>query len=199
MKKIIILSVIVLGVLILSSPAFARIGVGVGTGKIQVDEVLKPGSISKIPSVVVINTGSEASNYTISVEYQENAPEMRPEKSWIRFSPKEFYLEAGERKPVEIEIVLPVKGVVPGDYFAFLSAHPVQEFEPGKTSIGVAAASRLYFTVGPANVFQAVYYRFANFYSNYHPWSTIILVIIAFGLLLWITGKKFKINISKKD
>jgi len=38
----------------------ANVGVGVGLGKIQIDELLKSGGIYKLPSIPVINTGDEA-------------------------------------------------------------------------------------------------------------------------------------------
>ena len=45
---------------------------------------------------------------------------------------------------------VPVK-TKPGEYFAFLESGPVAEGGPG-TSGGVAVATKLYFTVVPANL-----------------------------------------------
>jgi len=196
MKKAVI---IIFGLaLLLPLLVFAKMGVGVGTGTIQVDEPLKPGVIYNLPSVTVFNTGDEPSEYSIAIEYRENVPELRPAKEWFSFEPLKFHLEPGQTQPVQIKLTLPVKGVKPGDYFAFLSAFPVQETEAGVTTIGIAAASKLYFTVAPANIFQAVYYRFISLYSRYHPWNTIILAMIASAVILRLINKRFKFQIAKR-
>ena len=139
------LLIVIFTILTLPLMILGRVGVGVGTGKIQMDEPLRPGSIYEIPSVVVRNTGDEPSNYQIAVEGKMDVVEMIPDSKWINFEPKKFYLEPGESELVQVKIILPVKGVKPGDYFAFLSASPIQELEQGMTSIGVAAATKLYF------------------------------------------------------
>lgn len=198
MNKKFILLLAVLIILVLPLVSFSKIGVGVGTGKIQMDEPLKPGSIYTIPPITVFNTGDEASNYQINIEGRINISEMIPKQEWFIFEPKKFYLEPGQSQLVQIQIVLPVRGVKPGDYFAFLTASPVQEFEGGKTSIGIAAATKLYFTVIPANIFQGMYYRFISLYARYHPWNTIVLVIVSLATFIAIFKKKFKIQIAKK-
>lgn len=185
-------------VLFLPLMSFAKVGVGIGTGKIQVEESLKPGLIYDLPPVTVFNTGDEGSNFTITLEKKTNIPEMFPQLEWFNFEPKIFYLEPGESQLVQIQIILPVKGVKPGDYFAYLGASPIKSLESGKTSIGVTAATKLYFTVIPANVLQGLYYRFISIYSRYHPWDTIILIIIILAIAIRLLSSKFKIQIAKK-
>jgi len=196
-KKFVLLSAILI-ILVLPLLSFGKIGVGVGTGKIQMDESLKPGSIYTIPPITVFNTGDEGSSYQINIEGKVNIPEMIAKQEWFIFEPEKFYLEPGQSQLVQIQIILPVRGVRPGDYFAFLSASPIQELEEGKTSIGVAAATKLYFTVIPANIFQGMYYRFLSLYTQYHPWSTIILVMVLLLIFITVFKKKFKIQIAKK-
>ena len=176
---------------------FGRIGVGVGIGKIQVDEPLKPGIIYDLPSLPVLNTGDEPGEYEVSVEYHEGVPQIRPDREWFHFEPQSFHLESGGVQTVKITLTLPAK-TQPGDYFAYLEGHPVKKSEVGQTSVGVAAAAKLYFTVAPANIFQGIYYRFISLYSRYHPWDTIVLVIIILAILITIFRKKFKIQIAKK-
>ncbi len=61
MRKIFLLCLLIF--LFPTGVVFARIGVGVGTGKITIDENLKPGIIYKLPPLTVVNTGDEASDY----------------------------------------------------------------------------------------------------------------------------------------
>lgn len=177
---------------------FAKIGVGVGTGKIQVDEDLKPGIIYKLPVLTVLNTGDEESDYEVSVAYHSKQPELPPSKDWFVFSLQKFHLKPGEAKNIEIKLNLPIRAQ-PGDYFAYLEGHPAKKSQSGSTSIGVAAAAKLYFTVVPANFLQGIYYKLVSFYKVYSPWPQ--RVVIALVVLLTIVAfKKFfniKINLKR--
>jgi len=199
MKKLLKVSLLLIScvVLILPMVVFGRIGVGVGNGKIQIDKPLKAGGIYNLPPLPVLNTGDEPGEYGVSVEYQENVPQLRPAREWFHFEPQTFYLEPGQIQLVKITLTLPTK-VQPGDYFAYLEGHPVKKSVAGQTSIGVAAAAKLYFTVAPANIFQGIYYRFISLYSRYYPYDVIILAILFAVVLIFIFRKYFKIQIARK-
>ncbi len=193
---------LVLAILILPSFAFSRLGVGVGIGKIKVDKPLKAGMIYDLPYLPVLNTGDEAGKYETSIEYhegQEQNPKMglKPAKEWFRFEPQSFNLEPGQVQNVRIILALPTK-VQPGNYFAYLEVHPLKKSEGGQTVIGIAVATKLYFTVAPANIFEGIYYRFISLYSRYHPWNTIILLIIALVIIFRFLTKRFKFQLVKK-
>lgn len=196
MKKIFI-GLIFLG-LIFPTVALARIGVGVGTGKIQVDEKLKPGMIYELPSLTVLNTGDEPSDYEVTVEYHEKQPELRPRKEWFIFSPAKFYLKPGEIKTVDIKLNLPVS-MEPGNYFAYLEGHPFKKAESGGTSVGVAAAAKLYFTVVPANAVLGVYYKAASFWKVYSPWTERAIWVVVIVVLAILFKKFFHLEINFKQ
>lgn len=184
--------------LVLPLAVFARIGVGVGIGKMQVEKKLKPGMVLQLPSLPILNTGDEPSEYEATVEYHEGVPELWPPREWISFNPQKFYLEPGKVQQVEVTLSVSVKAQ-PGDYFCYLEGHPIKKKSgQGGASIGVAAAAKLYFTVVPANIFQGIYYRFISLYSRYHPWDTIILAIIFAAILILLFRKRFKIQIARK-
>lgn len=180
-----------------SNTAFAKIGVGVNTGKIQVDEKLKPGMIYKLPPITVINTGDEPSDYETSVGYHQDQPELRPEQGWFIFSPQKFHLEPGKGQLVEIKINLPLK-IEPGDYFAYLEGHPLATVEKGGANIGVAAAAKLYFTVEPANPFLGIYYKIAGFFNIYSPWPQRVAIVLLIGGLLAIVKRFLNIEVNLK-
>jgi len=185
--------------IVLPLAVFARIGVGVGIGKMQVEKKLKAGMVFQLPSLPVLNTGDEPSEYEATVEYHEGVPELRPPREWFSFNPQRFYLEPGKVQQVEVILSLPVKAQ-PGDYFAYLEGHPIKKttIPIGGATIGVAAAAKLYFTVAPANIFQGIYYRFISLYSRYHPYDTIVLAIIFVAILILLFRKHFKIQIARK-
>lgn len=199
MKKLIFPLAIIVMALALPSVVFGSIGVGVGTGKIQVDQILKPGLIYTIPPLTVVNTGDEPAEYTVSIDYNSKQTELKPGKEWFSFEPLVFHLEPSVSQVVQIKLTLPVK-ITPGDYFAYVQGQPVQKTSTtGGTSIGVAAAAKLYFTVAPANIWQGIYYRFISVYSRFHPWDTIILAIVFVAILFRFIGKRFKFKIARKE
>lgn len=173
---------------------FARVGVGVNLGKIEINEPLKPGGIYNFPSIGVINTGDEPGEYELDITYHQDQPQLRPAKEWFSFSPSTFHLEPGQSQSVAIKLILPVK-TKPGDYFAYLEAHPIIKAGPG-TTIGVAAATKTYFSVVPANLWQAIYYKISFFLVIYSPWTYIVLAVIVAAIIITIFRKFFALQIG---
>ena len=176
--------------------ALAKIGVGIGTGKIVLDQPLKPGLIYTLPVLTILNTGDEPSEYGVSITHRENQPEMKPSLEWFSFEPKTFYLEPGKAQQVQVKLSIPIKNVKPGDYFVFLEGHPVKISTAGGTNIGIAAAAKLYFTVAPANVFAGIYYRVVSLFTMYAPWSYVVLAVILASLLVVLIRRYFSLNIG---
>lgn len=200
MRKISCLIIIFLPFLIFSSSVLAKIGVGINTGQIKVEEKLKAGMIYKLPSVTIINTGDEPADYETSIAYQQRQPELKPKQEWFIFTPSKFHLEPGKGQLVEIKINLPLK-IEPGDYFCYLEGHPLASVEKGKANIGVAAGTKLYFTVVPANILYGVYFKIASLYKINQPWSNRIVGALAIIVLYWGMKKYlgFQISFAKKQ
>lgn len=195
MKKFIF--VFILLTLILPSTVFAKIGVGIGSGKIQVEDKLKPGTIYELPSITILNTGDEPSEYEVNVSYHEKQPQLRPPQNWFIFSPQKFHLDPGKAQTVTIKLNLPVR-TEPGEYFAYLEGHPFKKSVSGNTTIGVAAAAKLYFTVIPGNFLEGIYYKIASFWKVYSPWPQRLLILLVIGIAyLWVR-KHFNIQIGLK-
>ncbi len=196
-KQILFYISIIFLITLISFPLFssAKLGVGVGAGKIIIDKPLKSGMIYTLPNLPVINTGDELTSYIVSIEYLEKIPELRPERKWFIFNPSTFELKAGEVKNVAISLNIPLK-VKPGDYFAFLEAHPVVKAESGITQVGIAAAAKLYFTIIPANILQGIYYRISSLIIKYSPWSYIIPLIILLSVILSVLRKFIKVDVK---
>ncbi|MBI2414887.1 hypothetical protein HYV31_03600 [candidate division WWE3 bacterium] len=199
MSKLNVLVILFLiGVLFVpTKTALARIGVGIGTGKIQIDEKLKPGIIYELPPLNVLNTGDEVSDYEVAVAYHEKQSQLMPPEAWFIFEPQRFSLEPNAGSTVTVKLNLPLK-TIPGDYFAYLEAHPTKKAENGNTSIGVAAAAKLYFTVEPANIIEGMYYRAISYWKIYQPWSSRFAVLAGIVLALILFKKFFNIQINIK-
>ncbi|MFH0942999.1 MAG: hypothetical protein V1810_02375 [Candidatus Beckwithbacteria bacterium] len=198
MKKILVLITCLLtAVILFSSTTAANIGVGVNTGKIQVEEKLKAGMIYKLPPITIINTGDEPAEYGTSISFHAEQPELLPKQEWFSFNPDKFHLEPGKAQLVEITINLPIK-IEPGNYFAYLEGHPVATMTEGTTTLGVAAASKLYFTVVPANIFYGIYYKLITFWEVYAPWPQRVAIFLGVILALLAFKKFFKIEVKTK-
>lgn len=188
---------IVLAVFVLyscSTVVFGKVGVGMGAGEIRVTEDIKPGGIYSLPDLRVFNTGDETTTYGMNVAYHQDNPQLRPQKSWFTFEPPTFTLEPGESQLVQVAMFAPVK-TDPGEYFAFLESGPVATNGAG-TSVGVAVATKLYFTVVHANLWQAILYRTTSFFVTYAPWSWIGLGTLIVSMLAVLFGKFFSFNVS---
>jgi hypothetical protein len=197
MKKIFFVTTLLVFFLLPAS-VFATLGVGIGTGKIQVDEKLYPGTIYTLPSLTVINTGDEPSDYEVTIGYHEKQPELKPLIEWFDFSPKKFHLEPGKAQVVSIKLNLPIK-TEPGNYFVYLEGQPVVKSQSGGgTIIGIAAAAKLYFTVNPANFIQGVYYRVISFWKISQPWSGRITIFLAVILAIYLAKKYLNVQINFK-
>lgn len=176
---------------------FANVGVGVATGKIVVDESLKAGMIYELPPLTVVNTGSVATNYVVDVSYQENQPQNRPQREWIVYTPETFHLDPGKSQAVSIKLHLPVNAE-PGEYFAYLEGRPNNEIKEGKTKVGIAAASKLYFTVEASNIWSGIYHRLRSLWTEYAPWPKIIFFGVSTVIGILVTKNLFNIQISIK-
>ncbi len=196
-KNFFVLFFLLTAFLILPTGVLAKIGVGVGTGKIQVDEKLRPGIIYQLPSLTVLNTGDEESDYGVLVSFNEKQSELKPKEEWFIFSPQKFHLKPTEVKMVDIKLNLPLR-MDPGDYFVYLEARPVTGPNKGGVSIGIAAAAKLYFTVVPANPVLGAYYKVVSFFKVYAPWPQRVLAVIGIILILVLFKKFFNLNIGLK-
>jgi len=182
---------------LLSIPAvnFANVGVGVGLGKIEITEKLSPGGIYKLNSIPVLNTGDEAGAYEVAVTFMADQKESRPKEDWFIFEPKTFELAPGESKSVSVTMTLPMNAK-PGAYFAFLEAHPTAKKEG--VSIGVAAATKLYFTVAPKGVLGAFTARASSLLNQTAPGSFIVLAVLGILALAIVFQKFFKVSFAIK-
>ena len=190
-------ALIIAGLLLVVSVSFAaaKVGVGVGLGKIQIDEALSPGGIYNLPSLPVLNTGDEDMDYEVEVTYLSEQEEMRPETGWFAFSPQRFPLTAGGSQVVDIVLTLPVD-TRPGDYFAFLEAHPVSEGEG--VTIGVAAATKLNFSVEPKGVLGAAMERVRSLIEANRPLANGVAIVVGVVVVVSLGRRYLDIKIGLK-
>ncbi len=187
--------------LLLPFLADASLGVGVGLGSVKLDGGVKPGSIVDLPLFPVTNTGDTPGEYEIGIEYQEDVPQMRPGREWFVFDEAKFHLDPKETKLAHISMRVPIS-VEPGEYFAYLEARPAKVISDGSTgaSVGIAAATKLYFSVDAANIWEAAYYRARSFWNMYTPWPAVAIGVLLAIVAVLILRRfiSFHIGITKR-
>jgi hypothetical protein len=183
-------------VIVLPVPVLASVGVGVGTGKIDVKDKLKAGGIYTLPAITVYNTGTQEATYTMELTLNERQPQLKPNPNWFSFSPSTFKL-----KPKETKVIIPTLNMPltaqSGDYFGYLEAHPDKTVKQGTATVGVAAATKLSFTVVPYNIFLATLLRAQSLYIKAAPWSQIATFAFILAILYRVTRRHFNIKISR--
>lgn len=192
---------LIVGAILVPPVVSAKLGVGVGTGKIEFDKPLNMGGVYEFPPLTVINSGDEASDYGVGIDFKDDPILRSPAKEWFVFTPDSFHLEPGQSQVVHVKTSIPVK-TIPGNYFAYLEAHPDKSSQSaGGAVIGISAAAKMYFTIAPANIFQGIYYRVISILKNSAPWSYVILVAIAMSISVALFRKyfSFSIGISRKE
>ena len=196
-KTFTLLAIMLAGALFLCLPAAdiqAQLGVGIMPGIIRVDESLLPGGRYNLPSLQVLNTGNESSDYGVELASMAEQEELQPPADFIIASPTSFHLEPGANQVVSLSLDIPLKAK-PGDYLAYIEAHPVATGGGGGMQIGIAAATKLYFTVKPANAFVAITNSIANFFTRNAPVSYIVPGVIVIGLLVFFLQRRIRIDI----
>lgn len=166
-------------------------GVGVNLGSISVDDLLSPGGGYELPAIGVINTGAEVANYALNVTHTADQLEQRPEAAWFSFDPAVFPLAPGQAETVNIRLSLP-SNVPPGEYYAHLEARPIQS---GDDSIGVAAATRISFTVEESSWLNAQRRQLNRWLDDYGPWTYAAPLAIAVLILTHRLGRGFRFRL----
>jgi hypothetical protein len=193
-KTFSLLAIVLVGMFFLCLPAAdiqAQSGVGIMPGTIRVDEPLLPGGRYDLPSLQVLNTGNESSDYEVELAVMAEQEELQPPAEFIILSPTSFYLEPGANQLVSLSLNIPVRAN-PGDYLAYIEAHPVGTGAGGAMQIGVAVATKLYFTVKPANIFVAITNSIANFFTRTAPGGLGVIVV---GLAVFFLRRRIRIDI----
>jgi hypothetical protein len=195
-KAVLLVAALALAALVQpSGAALADLGVGISHGEIVIDEKLAQGSRQRLPSVTVSNTGPESARYEVVISFVQDQRELRPDPDWFRFEPQAFDLDPGESQAVSIRLNVD-DGAEPGDYFALIEAHPIQS-EAGVT-VGVAAATKLFFEVEPSNFFELWRLRIAQFFDDNSPYSVVLPPVLAGILLLYLLSRRFRLRVERK-
>ena len=189
MKKLLLLSFILAASLFVTpAVTFADIGVSNNTAKIVLDKPLVAGANYDIPSIQVKNTGTEGTDFGVSIEYNQVQSQLRPDAKWVNLSPLTFHLLPGETKIVKASLAIPVSAQ-PGDYFAYIEAHSVSDSSLGGASIAGAASTKFYFSIAKSSMFLTSYYSLLTYVHTHLLGSYIFLGLLTIGIVYLIVKR----------
>jgi hypothetical protein len=163
----------------------------------KVETVLSPGGSYSLPPISVVNTGDEPSAYQVSIGYLVDQPQRQPRSDWFVFQPRRFSLEPGVSAEVVARLVLP-PDVAPGDYFALLKAQTVSE-GPSGTSLGVAAATKVSFSVESSGWLESRARQVNRWLYDGSPWTYVLPAALLLAFLAVKFGRvPFRVRLERK-
>lgn len=174
--------------------ALAQTGVGVGLGKVEINEPLAPGGIYRLPDLPVINTGEVGGTYQVRATDVSHPAGVETD-GWLRFRPQTFPLEPEQSRLVKVTLTLPFDALE-GDYLVYLEASPVQNPQKG-VAIGPAAATKLYFSVKSGAVLGALRTRIITFILS-RPEIYLLLAALLLLEALFIIRRHYHFHIEAR-
>ena len=168
------------GFLLLAFPAAAAasIGVGIQVGPVRLAGIAHAGQTYDLPPVYVVNTGTEPETVRLEVQRLSKGTGRDVPKSWFKPGQTDVHLDAKQSATIPVQIVVPADAT-PGPYFSDVVAHGSASIEAGQATLGVAAATKLKFTVG-----KAVPAGFWSRLPSPLAWAGGIIVLAGGGLWL---------------
>lgn len=126
----------------------ASVGVGVQASPVRLGSMAHRGEKFALP-LDVVNTGSEAEAVIMHVERLSRGPGWAVPPSWIQFPGSAVQIAPGKAARVSLELVIP-DAARPGEYLSDIVVSGSATAQAGTGNIGVAAATKLEFSVSSA-------------------------------------------------
>jgi hypothetical protein len=156
--------------------AQASVGVGVQATPVQLANVAHAGGSYALPSVYVIDTGTQPEAITVRVERLSKGTGRAVPPSWVQATGPAVQLSPRQSTRIPLELVVP-GGAKPGRYLSDIVVAGSAVISAGRANLGVAAATRLEFSVvpgAPPGLFP--------FGPSWMWWAMIGLLVIALAI-----------------
>jgi hypothetical protein len=160
--------------------AQASVGVGVQASPVRLGNVAHAGGSYALPPVFVVNTGTQSEKISVRVERLSKGTGRAVPPSWVQATGPAVQLSPRQSARIPLELVIP-GGAKPGRYLSNVVVAGSAVISAGQANLGVAAATRLEFSVAPGlppGVFP--------FGPSWMWWAAIGLLVLA----LAVTGAR---------
>jgi hypothetical protein len=161
-----------------AGPAHASIGVGVQANPVSLTGTAHPGASYALPSLYVVNTGTQAESMSVRV-VQRTGPGLAIPGSWIRIGALSGQLPPKQSARIALELITP-GDAEPGNYVSDIVVTGSTAPVAAGINFGAAAATRLEFriTPGPAT----------GSWLSFRAWTWWViggLILVAAPILGW--------------
>jgi hypothetical protein len=126
----------------------ASVGVGVQAGPVRLGSMAHRGESYALP-LFVVNTGTEAVAVSMRVERLSRGPGHDVPPSWIQYTGPAVQIAPGKAAHLSLELVVPARAE-PGAYLSDIVVTGSAVGQAGTANIGVAAATKVQFSVSSA-------------------------------------------------
>jgi hypothetical protein len=126
--------------------AQASVGVGIQAGPVRLSGVAHPGQSVALPSVSVVNSGTQPESIRIVVQRTPRGGGRPVPPSWVRPGMPSVQLAPHHAIRVPLELVVPT-GARPGAYLSDIVAIASGQLSAGGANLGAGAATLLEFRV----------------------------------------------------
>jgi hypothetical protein len=177
-------AVALLLLLLAAAPAGASVGVGVGAAPLRLAGPARPGGHYRLPSLYVVNTGTQTSDYLVRVQRLGHPTGRAVPASWVHLGRAQLRLLPRQHTLVPVTVSVP-DDAASGAYGTDLVASTVMK-QPGHgTALGAAAADRLIFTVdAPGRGF------------SWPPWAGYLLLALAGAALAVLSARRLGLRVQ---
>jgi cobalamin biosynthesis Mg chelatase CobN len=172
--------------------AWADLGVGVTANALELPHALRPGNSYQLPTLTVVNTGSQAASYHLRIERltKKNTATTIP-PAWITFSDPAFGLAPKDRASVVLRVSVP-RSAQSGTYTSDVIATGTLPNAQSQAKAGAAAAAAINFTVTRT---AAVNGSSIPGYAWLILVGSLIVVLLALGI--WRSG--LRVRVERRD
>src|SRR5215831_8057497 len=156
--------------------AQASVGVGVQAAPVRLGNVAHGGGTYALSSVYVLDTGTQAEKISVRVERLSKGAGRAVPPSWVRATGPAVQLSPRQSARIPLELTVP-GGAQPGRYLSDIVVTGSAVVSVGRANLGVAAATRLEFSVAPGPP-----PGFWPFGPSWMWWTAIGLLVVALGV-----------------
>jgi hypothetical protein len=166
---------------LLSLPAAAEasVGVGVQAGPVRLGNAAHPGGDYALTPVYVVNTGTQAEFISVRVERLSPGSGRRVPSSWIHATGPRVQLSPRQAARIPLELTIPA-GAKPGQYLSDVVVAGSTAVSVGMANLGVAAATKLEFSVAPGSAHGP--WPFVPAWMWWTLGGLLLLALAAFGI-----------------
>ena len=153
--------------------AQASVGVGIQAGAVRLSGVAHPGQSVALPSVSVVNAGTQPESIRIMVQRYPRGGGLPVPPSWVRPGVPSVQLAPHHSIRIPLELVVPA-GAKPGAYLSDILAVASGQLSARGANLGAGAATLLEFRIAPGAA--------PGFWSSVFTqtlWALLILILLA--------------------